>query len=177
MHTLPDISLSDDSPVFAAEARSRISAAVADPGVASVFIVRIRGWFGPRWLAFSGKALGALGVSRSDITVPPFVPARITSLVYLTRGENGSFQEAPVPFVLHPRQPSGRNLSRHLRTLAPSTAFFWVSTGTNSSGRGAFMAYVPSGALGHTCQYIGFGLSPSLHVTVRAVAPHTHGSA
>ncbi len=175
MLNVPYFSSADDPPAFPTEANARIAAAVADPDISAAFTVRIRGWFGPRWLAFSGKALGAVGVSRADITVPPFVPSRVVAITYLIRARDGSFASGPAPFILHPQQASASNLSRHLRTLAPTTAFFWLSTAIASSGRGALMSYVPAHGLGHHCEYIGFRVSPSLRVTTHAVVPHAPG--
>jgi hypothetical protein len=38
------------------------------------YVVKIDNWFGKRWLGFSGKALGALGVRKKKLTLPPFHP-------------------------------------------------------------------------------------------------------
>ena len=43
------------------------------------FLVKIDNWFGKRWLGFSGKALGALGVRKEKLTLPPFIPSRLVS--------------------------------------------------------------------------------------------------
>lgn len=45
----------------------------------SVHLIKVSSWFGFKWLGFSGKALGAVGVWREPVTVPPFVPSRIVS--------------------------------------------------------------------------------------------------
>jgi hypothetical protein len=38
------------------------------------YVVKIDNWFGKRWLGFSGKALGALGVRKKKLTLPPSSP-------------------------------------------------------------------------------------------------------
>ncbi|MCA1709275.1 MAG: hypothetical protein LC808_40740 [Actinobacteria bacterium] len=45
------------------------------------YVVKIDNWFGKRWLGFSGKALGALGVRKQKLTLPPFIPTRVVSHV------------------------------------------------------------------------------------------------
>ncbi len=43
------------------------------------YVVKIDNWFGKRWLGFSGKALGALGVRITKLTLPAFTPSRVLS--------------------------------------------------------------------------------------------------
>lgn len=44
-----------------------------------LILIRIDNWFGPKWLRFSGKILGAAGLWNKTLTVPPFVPNRVVS--------------------------------------------------------------------------------------------------
>lgn len=43
------------------------------------YVVKIDNWFRKRWLGFSGKVLGALGVAKAKLTLPPFIPSRVVS--------------------------------------------------------------------------------------------------
>ena len=171
MNTFHFAELPDDSPEFLRAASEHAITALESPLVRSIFISRVRGWFGERWLGFSGKALGAVGVKLFDLTVPPFVPSRITSTVFLARTPEGSFAEAEPPFVLHPKQASVKNLRRNIRELAPSSGLFWLSTSRLTSGRGALMSYLPRESGGHAGQYLGFALTPQLRVTSNAQFP------
>jgi len=104
-----------------------------------LLIVKIDSWFGPRWHAFSGKALGAVGLRRRPLRVPPFVPSRIRWQ------RNFRTLEAP------PNQPrrcrihrwidSETNLNRRFDDVVPDTAVIWFSGSTRPNGRGAIMAY------------------------------------
>ena len=54
-----------------------LDAAVANYRPAEIYLVCIDRWFDAKWLNFSGKVLGALGVWRSRTTIPPFHPHRV----------------------------------------------------------------------------------------------------
>jgi hypothetical protein len=42
-----------------------------------LFLIKIDNWFGPNWLRFSGKCLGAIAIWKDRLTIPPFVPHRV----------------------------------------------------------------------------------------------------
>lgn len=163
--------LPDDSGELISATGGHISAAVRDPFVRSVFISRVRGWFGRRWLGFSGKTLGALGISYFKLTVPPFVPSRIASSSYFVRTDEFTFVEAEAPFTLHPKQASSTNLKRYLADLAPDSALFWLSTESQVLGRAAFMSYIPTAQEGHHGLYVGYSVGPEFKVSCTARFP------
>jgi hypothetical protein len=107
----------------------------------SVFIVKIDSWFGPRWLSFSCKVMGAFGVSYlDDLVIPPFVPRRVMSQrSYERAGDHLVEVHGATP--LHIRQSSEANLRRRLKGRHPHAALFWWSGNTRSTGRGALMVY------------------------------------
>src|SRR5215212_3808378 len=102
------------------------------------FVVKIDNWFGKRWLGFSGMALGAIGVRKRKLTLPPFIPSRVISQqrfwasgVHPGRHRN-----------LHVYQRSGENLHRHADVMVQGSSVFWYSGGSAKSDRASFMAYV-----------------------------------
>ncbi|MGC4093053.1 MAG: hypothetical protein QM756_35230 [Polyangiaceae bacterium] len=118
------------------------------------YVVKVNQWFGPRWLHFSHKALGALRVTSLDLCIPPFVPARVISETYYER-TGGTLNQAAASLRLHIEQSSAQNARRHLRELCPDAALFWWTGDTLRSGRGTLMAYLP-GHEGHSAWYAEF---------------------
>lgn len=114
------------------------------------YVVKIDNWFGQRWLGFSGKTLGALGVRKSRLTLPPFVPSRVLS-------QRRFFQEG-ARSTPHRKlalwQRSGQNLQRYVDVAVHDASVFWYSGGTAENGRGSLMAYVLTSE-GHWPWYVG----------------------
>jgi hypothetical protein len=106
------------------------------------YVVKIDNWFGKRWLGFSGKALGVLGVRKEKLTLPPFIPSRVVS--------QRRFFEAGTPLGrrkrLHVWQRSGENLQRYTEVVLQGSHAFWYSGRSASNDRGSFMAYVATPA-------------------------------
>ena len=121
-----------------------------------ICVVRIDNWFGPSWLRFSGKILGAAGVhDRDELRVPPFHPNRVRSQrTYAASGDSYKLIEAP---ALHIAQASSENLvlDRAVEAVAPNTALVWFSGNTASNGKGAMLVYVPE-TDGYWGWYCGF---------------------
>ena len=102
------------------------------------FVVKIDNWFGKRWLGFSGKVLGAFGVGKKKLTLPPFIPARVVSQHRF--GQAGT--DPGRQNQLHVRQLSSQNLQRYTEIVLKDASAFWYSGGSASNGRASFMAYV-----------------------------------
>lgn len=102
------------------------------------FVVKIDNWFGKRWLGFSGKTLGALGVRKMKLTLPPFIPSRVV----LQRRFWDDGTHPGRHRRLHRRQPSGENLQRYTEVVLPGAHAFWYSGRSASNDRASFMAYV-----------------------------------
>src|SRR5690606_15626064 len=109
-----------------------------------IIVVRIDRWFGRRWLGFACKVLGALGTGRREgpeVTIPPFVPARVRSQRRFAV-EDGALREVDAGKPLHIRQWSPENERRLIARLLPRrTLLAWISGGSSESGRGAIMVY------------------------------------
>jgi hypothetical protein len=114
------------------------------------FVVKIDHWFGRRWLGFSGKALGAIGVRKRKLTLPPFVPSRVRSV---RRFWPKSVRPGRFPRI-HRWQRSGENLQRYVDVVVLDSHVFWYSGGTAHLDRASFMAYV-STPDGHWPWYVG----------------------
>jgi len=102
------------------------------------YVVKIDNWFGKRWLGFSGKALGALGVRKNRLTLPPFIPSRVVSQRRFFEGDAPPGHRKR----LHVWQRSGENLQRNTEIILHGSNAFWYSGRTASNDRGSFMAYV-----------------------------------
>lgn len=164
--------LPGDSDQFLEEARRLVAEASRIRWLDGLFVVRISGWFGPRWLGFSGKAMGALGMSASDLTIPPFVPARVLQELYF---ENAGqmFRTAAAPFAVHKRQPSSENLQRRMAKLGPHCAFFWISSDSAAAGRAALMRYIPTEDGAHQGSYFGYVATNRLRMVARQSFPNS----
>src|SRR5262245_34045718 len=81
-----------------------------------VYLTKIDHWFGDRWLRFTGKTLGAIGVWRNKLTIPPFVPSRVLDQRHLEHDlETGDYRADKASGVyLHQWQPSSKNFQRHV---------------------------------------------------------------
>jgi hypothetical protein len=109
-------------------------------GLKGIIVVKIDNWFGSRWLNFSGKLLGALGVRKGRLTVPPFVPARVVWQRRFSVERSGMEPGKP----LHLDVPSEQALNRYLDVLEPGSLVLWFSGESVESGRGSVMVYVPT---------------------------------
>jgi hypothetical protein len=111
-------------------------------------LLHVDNWFGPKWLGFSGKVLGLLGIWRDkeDLTLPPFVPARILAeqLWAADPASDLGYGKVAVDSSIHRRQPSGANLKRLAASVAPGEALVWYSGNSVANQRGSLMAYIPT---------------------------------
>jgi len=133
-----------DDPSYIGKVQRIINGAVAMCAPESVSLVRLDGWFGPRWFGFSHKVMGAFGVSYLDtLVVPPFVPKRVTQERTYRRTDS-SFVVKHGERPIHISQTSDENRHRNIHKLYPRRAFFWWSGASAESGRGVLMAYLPT---------------------------------
>ena len=133
-----------DDPSYVGKVQRIVNGAVAMCAPDSVSLVRLDGWFGPRWFGFSHKIMGAFGVSYLDtLVVPPFVPKRVTQ-ERTYRKTDSSFVIEHGERPIHISQTSDENRHRNIHKLYPRRAFFWWSGGSAESGRGVVMAYLPA---------------------------------
>jgi hypothetical protein len=115
---------------------------IAEVEPARVFIVQIDGWFGHKWLAFSGKILGAVPVWNSTLTIPPFHPNRVIDETHATISKDKAVAVATPPVQsIHRDQPSVENTRRKIIDLTESAIFVWYSGNTKNADRASLMVY------------------------------------
>jgi hypothetical protein len=142
-----------DSVEFTSEVAQLITSVVSATSPAVFYVVKVDNWFGPKWLAFSHKVMGAFGVASRDLVVPPFVPNRIVSEVIFTLANSGEYEKSDASKPIHVEQVSSANAGRKLSILLPNAALFWWSGQSATNGRGSLMAYLPTPD-GHVPWYI-----------------------
>lgn len=134
----------DDDPAFAALAFRLIDGAVAKHRPADVRVFKIDNWFDHKWLGFSGKILGAAGVWKGSLTIPPFVANRLVRQWQFQRdAERGGYRWLGPGPDIHHRGWSAENLNRRVSLITPFSALFWFSGNSMATGRGSVMGYMP----------------------------------
>jgi hypothetical protein len=103
-----------------------------------VFIIKVDHWFDFKWLAFSHKIFGALGVWREPLRIPPFIPDRIIEELYFKKKVGENYQRE-VSNPLHIYQSSDNNAKRKIKRQ--SALFIWYSGETAINSQGSLMVY------------------------------------
>lgn len=117
-----------------------------------IVIVKVDNWFDHKWLRFSGKILGSLGVWKDKLTLPPINPGRIVwERAYAAPLYDKTKRKQP----LHINISSSQATQRKMSDIEADTAIIWFSGKTNSNGRGAVMVYHPMVA-DHLAWYSGW---------------------
>jgi hypothetical protein len=107
-----------------------------------IYVVQIDNWFDHKWRAFSGKAVGAVGVWNTRLTVPPFEPNRVISQLHYRADEKKPETHVLQPAKdLHLHQWSSSNLQRFLKQFTESGLFIWYSGNTLNNSTGSLMVY------------------------------------
>ena len=162
-----------DSAVFIEKARTIAIGVAQEYETARLYVIRIDNWFGPKWMHFAGKFTAgkgaAIGVHKSPLHVPPFVPHRVVGeRVFAGPDYEKTVAAAP----LHIEIPSKLALQRRIEDIDKDAAFVWFSGESEAQKRGAVMVYLPDdfdptaphrGTLGHRSKlgssgafYVGF---------------------
>jgi hypothetical protein len=137
----------DDDKEFVGVVSLILSASVALYRPREVFVVHIDNWFDGKWLAFSGKAIGAIGVcNRKQLTIPPFVLNRLSFEQHFTLdARRGNYVSHDIKTLvrrrLHRSHSSSENLNRYIRDISDSAIFFWFSGASAKTRRGSLMLY------------------------------------
>src|SRR5271165_6072784 len=137
----------DDAADFVSIVERIILGIVAGHSPDTLVVIKIDNWFGSKWLGFSGKMLGALGVWNKPynqppdgLRIPPFVPNRVVSQ---RRFSAPDYAEVDSGKPIHAQVESTVALLRKAAAVAPNTALAWYSGNSHAAGRGAVMAYIP----------------------------------
>jgi hypothetical protein len=129
----------DDSAEFFEQVRTCLKWITEIHQPLELFLIKIDNWYGPNWLGFSGKMIGALGVWQSKLTMPPFVPHRV---LWERRFVSPNYQQKAIRNMVHIEMPSQRALRRLVGDIAPNASLVWFSGGSLRNGRAALMAYL-----------------------------------
>lgn len=132
---------SDDAPEFVTEVRGVADGLLRAFAPPAIIIIKIDNFFGSNWLHFSGKALGALGVWKKRLNVPPFVPNRVVWQMAF-RGPN--YDEAVSTKPIHIHTESVNALLRYVADVAHGDAIVWYSGQSKESSQGSMMAHFPT---------------------------------
>jgi hypothetical protein len=107
----------------------------------SLILIKVDNFFSLRWLRFSGKALGAVGIWKKQLTIPPFVPNRIVSQQSFV-GRN--FDEPAPSKAIHIQTRSMKALQRYTADVVDGAMVVWYSGQSNDSTQAAMMAHIPT---------------------------------
>jgi hypothetical protein len=137
-------STSKDDPSFVQLVSSIVDALLLQHAPEIIAIIAVDNWFDHKWLNFSGKILGALGVWKDPLTIPPFHPDRIIDQTVYRMSRQKQYEQMEAP-PLHIPQRSSQNLNRELKRVTDSGVFVWWSGNTDANAKGSFMAYIQNG--------------------------------
>lgn len=140
MNTMKIQAQIDDAPEFVAKVEELANGILRRHAPPALILIKIDNWFSVRWLRFSGKTLGAVGVSMSTLSVPPFVPSRVVSQKRFAATAYNEVQAGP---PIHIQVESTEAILRRVSRIAAGAALLWYSGCSEQSGRGAIMAYIP----------------------------------
>jgi hypothetical protein len=129
-----------DSAEFMGKARALAIGVARDSEPARLYVIRIDNWFGPRWMLFAGKAIGLVGVHKTRLHIPPFVPSRVVEQRVFVGPD---YEETVAAAPLHIECPSKQALSRRIADIDKDAAFLWFSAESEAQKRGSVMVYLP----------------------------------
>ena len=140
----------DDEPEYVKLVEMAVNGVLRRHLPASLALIKIDNWFGSRWLGFSGKYLGAIGLTikpsyfdQENLRIPPFVPDRVLSQ---RRFIGPTFVEVNTGPPVHLKVASSTGLRRKAAIEEPRTALAWYSGNSKQNGRGSLMVYLPEGS-------------------------------
>jgi hypothetical protein len=137
----------DDEPEFIRQVELAVNGVLRRSSPAALALIKIDNWFGSRWLGFSGKIIGAAGLTirpeyrdHNRLRIPPFVPERVVSQ---RRFAGPAFDEIDGGKPVHLSVPSRLALRRKAAKEEPETALVWYSGNSKANGRGSLLVYLP----------------------------------
>jgi hypothetical protein len=133
-----------DSAGFIEKVRAIALRLALDFKPARLYIIRIDNWFGPKWMHFAGKFTvgkgAAIGVHKSRLHVPPFIPSRVVGQRVFVGPDYEETADMP---PLHIECPSKQALSRRIADIDEDAAFVWFGGQSEVQKRGSLMVYLP----------------------------------
>ena len=104
-------------------------------------LIRIDNWFGEKWRSFSGKIMGAFGISKRRLTIPPFVHSRVNKESCWAKSEGDKYNCIKQFYKLHQSFSGEENTRRYFDQCCPDTTAIWFSGSSLDNGRGSIMVY------------------------------------
>ena len=136
-----------DAIAFIEIASRLVTATAIQNDLSRVYAIHIDNWFGPRWLGFCGKILGATGVRnrtlKRSLNVPPFHPNRVLKARGHHLQQDGLYADVEDLASLHVHRPSGTNI---YRTIRNNILYAWYSGNTQQSKKGSCLFCAQAGA-------------------------------
>jgi hypothetical protein len=133
-----------DSAEFIEKARALAIGVAQDYAPARLYVIRIDNWFGPKWMHFAGTFTAgkhaSIGVHKSPLHVPPFVPSRVVGQRVFVGPE---YEETVAATPRHIECPSKQALTRRITDVDKDAAFLWFSGESEAQKRGSVMVYLP----------------------------------
>ena len=139
-----------DSAEFIEKARAIAIGVAQEYEPARLYVIRIDNWFGPKWMHFAGKfsvgkrprgfPTAAIGVHKTRLHVPPFVPHRVVEERVFAGPD---FEETVAAAPLHIEIPSRIALQRRIADIDKDAAFVWFSGESEAQKCGSVMVYLP----------------------------------
>ena len=133
-----------DSAEFMEKVQALVVGVARDYEPARLYVIRIDNWFGPKWMHFAGKFTAgkgfAIGVHKTTLHVPPFVPHRVVA-ERVFAGPN--YDETVTRPPLHIECTSELALTRRIADVDKEAAFVWFSSESEVQKRGSIMVYLP----------------------------------
>ena len=139
-----------DSAEFIRKVQALAVGVARDYEPARLYIIRIDNWFGPKWMHFAGKftagkrprgfPTAAIGVHKTRLHVPPFVPSRVVGQRVFAGPD---YEETVAAAPLHIECPSKQALLRRISDIDADAAFLWFSGESAAQTRGSVMVYLP----------------------------------
>lgn len=127
-------------------------AITASMGIDDARTILIRDWFSQRWLRFSGKTLGQLGVRIAALAVPPFVPERVREESAWIRSDE-AWTLSPPSTAMHRHMASEAATRRTMREEFPGVAALWLGVSEQDPSRLSVMTYLPAESDEYWCFY------------------------
>jgi hypothetical protein len=157
--------LQEDSTEFMKKVQELVVGVARDYEPARLYVIRIDNWFGPKWMHFAGKFTAgkgfAIGVHKTTLHVPPFVPRRAVAQRVFA-GPN--FDEAIIRPPLHIECTSEFALTRRIADVDKEAAFVWFSSESEAQKRGSIMVYLPVASAWPACRRHGLRAREAFYI-------------
>jgi len=110
----------DDDPEFIEIITNILQLEIDNNRPSTVYLTNIDGWFDYKWLSFSGKVLGAIGIWWNRLTLPPFHPNRVLTQSCFKRDKRIPFDyRLSTSRPLHRKQASSDNFNNQVDKFPP----------------------------------------------------------